>query len=133
MSKTWRSWTVKELRRLEELRLARRTTAEIARELGRTPASVQNRIQQDGLPRAGVGERWLEVLRGPHTIAGAARAMGTTKWAVRQAKFRLRAAGFVLPPARRTDPWCPRELRITPAAAAQLDAQLERNVSPVNR
>jgi hypothetical protein len=36
----------------------------------------------------------------PHTIAGAARRMGTSKWAVKQAKRKLRRAGFEVPDAQ---------------------------------
>lgn len=98
-AKTWRAWTSHELRRLEELRLDGMTAPAIAAELGRTLASVKVRLCEEGFVHVGVSQRWLRVLMRPHTIAGAAAEMGTSKWAVKQQKRKLRRAGFEVPAA----------------------------------
>ncbi len=100
--KTWRTWTRKELQRLEELRLAGLTAQRIADELGRTLASVKCRLCQEEIPRTYLTtNRWLMLLSGPHTIAWAAAEMGVKKPTVIRAKNRLRRAGFRCPPATR--------------------------------
>lgn|SRR6185369_134609 len=99
-AKTWRTWTAKERRRLEELRLEGRTAAAIAGILGRSLASIKCRLAQEQIRRPLQIGRWLAVLMQPHTIEGAAREMGTTKWAVKQAKRKLRRAGWAVPDAQ---------------------------------
>ena len=97
-AKTWRTWTVKELRRLEELRLEGKTATQIAGVLGRTLASVKVRLATEGLQRARSRQiRWLRLFRQPHTLASAAAAMGVGLNAAKRAKNRLRAAGFDVP------------------------------------
>jgi hypothetical protein len=75
--------------------------AQIAREMGRSFASIKNRVFQDQVPSSWKMSRWLEVLMRSHTIAGAAEEMGLTKWAVKQAKRKLRRKGFPIPAAKR--------------------------------
>lgn len=97
--KTWRTWTAGELRQLEELRIRAETVDRIAAELERTAGSVRNRLTAERIEAPLRLARWLPILSRPHTIAGAAALMGVTKWAVKQAKRRLRRLGFDVPPA----------------------------------
>lgn len=99
--KTWRTWTQNEIRRLEELRLQGRTAAEIARAMGRTEPSVKCQLQANGIAKPSGLARWLPILCKPHTLRSAAQEAGTTKWAVKQAKRKLRRAGFDIPAAVR--------------------------------
>lgn len=98
--KTWKGWTVHELDGLERMRLDGLTVEQIAVELGRTVPSVKCRLASEGIcrPRS---MRWLQVLNCQHSIAGVAKVMGVTKWAVKQAKRKLRRAGFDIPDAVR--------------------------------
>jgi hypothetical protein len=43
--------------------------------------------------------QWLDLFRKPHTLKGAAEAMGVSVWGVKVAKGRLRRAGFRVPRA----------------------------------
>lgn len=87
--KTWKGWTVKEVRRLESLRLEGKSLAQIAAELGRTKASVSQRLSQEGIDRVRNQWRWLPLLMQPHNIGALAERLGVTKHAVKQAKRRL--------------------------------------------
>src|SRR5437868_377208 len=75
------------------------------RALGRSLASVKNRLRQERLrcPRSAALNRWLPALSRPHTIAGLAALFGVKKHAVKQAERRLRRAGHDLPPATRPE------------------------------
>jgi|ERR1051326_3949574 transposase len=99
--KTWRTWTVKELRLLEELRHEGLSAYAIAERLGRTVASVKNRLAEEGIRKPRRDLVWLRILSHPHTIAGVAQKRGVTTWAVKRAKNRLRRAGFDIPAALR--------------------------------
>ena len=105
--KTWRTWTQKEDYRLEELRMQGATAQEIATALNRTVPSVKNRVNQKRVSLAKRRfDKWLSVLHLP--LKEAARIMGTTVWAVKQKKRKLRRAGFViprLPRANQFGPW----------------------------
>ncbi len=92
--KTWRTWTVKEIRRLEELRLAGECAAQIARVLGRTYASVRCRIQQEGARRGSRLEKWLPLVTVPHSTVRVARFTGYSLKYVNKVKRVLRAQGF---------------------------------------
>lgn len=99
--KTWKTWTEKEIDELERLRLDGLFAHEIAARLGRTVPSVKCRLGAEGIAFPRRLERRLEVLAGEHTIKGAAEKLGVTKWAVKQAKRKLRRAGFDIPAATR--------------------------------
>lgn len=110
MSKTWRTWTAKEVARLETLRLEGLTPEQIAPAMGRTVASIRNRLRQESIqarPRhVRTRLRWLDAFRQPHTIRGLAERFGVTVWAVKQAKRKLRRAGFEVPAANRKGVIC---------------------------
>lgn len=122
-AKTWRGWTRKEELRLEALRAEGATARAIARELGRSEASVKNRLGQLSLPRPRLGpsadprmpgavepihprltalgvrkgggwSRYLPHVLKPHTVGQVAAALGVTKFAVHSAKRALEEAGF---------------------------------------
>lgn len=100
--KAWKTWTVKELHRLEEMRLAGRSFEEIAAELGRTVHSAKCRCAIEGVRKPRAAESWLAAFAKPHTTTALARERGVTVWAVRNAKRRLRRAGFDVQPAEGT-------------------------------
>lgn len=99
--KTWRSWTVKEDRRLEALRMEGIAVAEIARLLDRTVPSVSSRLKGLGVTRPSVLGRYLKFVSLPHTTAEVAKRLGVTPHAIHNAKGRLRGMGISLPPADR--------------------------------
>lgn len=102
-AKTWRAWTRKEIDRLETLRVAARTAQQIADELGRSLPAIKCRLQLEGITQANrLAARWLPILSVPHTMKGAAAAAGASVWAVKQAKRKLRRAGFEIPAADRS-------------------------------
>jgi transposase len=98
-TKTWKHWTVKEMARLEEFRLAGLTRQQIAVELGRTFAGVALKLQELGIRRPRALDRWLAILSKPHRIKDVAKEAGVTVSAVKQAKRKLRRAGFDIPRA----------------------------------
>lgn len=103
--KTWKTWTTKELERLEALRMDGLSAQRIADQLGRTLASVKCRLAGEGIERPR-SLKWLYVLVKPHGIAELAARMGVTKWAVKQQKRKLRRAGFDIPAAERPSRPC---------------------------
>jgi hypothetical protein len=93
--RTWRRWTEAEVLRLEALRLDGLTAREIAALVGRPYLSVRTRLYREGLCRPRTSAlRWLAAFAVPHTIAGVAARLGTTRQVVKNAKTRLRRAGF---------------------------------------
>jgi hypothetical protein len=95
MARTYRWWTMGELRRLEGLRLKGLTRKQIAAELGRPVGSVTNQIRHRQIPLG--GQRlleWWRLVQVPHTNRQVARAMGVGVWAAKGAKRRLVALGY---------------------------------------
>ena len=100
--KTWRTWTRKEDRRLEDLRLDGLTAAAIAVILNRTVPSVKCRIGFLGAGRVMDGRaKWAAVLADPRPIKETAAMMGVGINAVKQAARKLRRAGFDIPFVRK--------------------------------
>jgi len=93
--KTWTAWTSRQTQDLLDLRAEGLSSVQIAERMGRTHASVRNRLVKMGAYKP-LRRRWqwLDLLRQPHTLRGAAEAMGVSLWAVKVAKGRLRRAGF---------------------------------------
>lgn len=102
MPRAYRFWSAGELHRLEELYLAGRAVSAIAAALNRTPSAVHWQAHALGLRRPHLrAQLWLEVFTVPHTYRQVAQAMGVSAKSARQAKQRLRRAGFSLPAAAR--------------------------------
>lgn len=99
--KTWRTWTAKEERRLEDLRLSGLSEPRCA--LALSPVlrlrPLPLRAPRPVPPAAGV----VRPVLAPHDLAGVAARAGVTYGAVKSAKRRLRRAGCFCPDATRKE------------------------------
>lgn len=91
---SWRSWTQQEETTLKEMFKDGATTKEVAKQVCRTPDAVRAKAGELGILIARRWPDWLALLSVPYSCCELARKLKVTPNAVKQAKLRLRAAGF---------------------------------------
>lgn len=98
--KTWKTWTVKEIRQLEAMRLEGFTVEQAAKALGRSMASVQSKIKrsQDFPLISRTIANYFALVTVEHTNVGVAKILGVTPQAVKKAKQYMRKRGFDILP-----------------------------------
>jgi len=94
-------WTIGDMDRLEQLRMAGMSTADLARELGRTTNAIRIRLSRMRIVRPSCFLRWLEVLRLNLSDAVVAQRMRCQVITVKTVRSRLRRLGYDFPDGRR--------------------------------